>query len=586
MLNFYDFETFKYDWLVVIINPVEKTETVIVNDKKQLEDYYNKHKGEIFIGYNNKGYDQYIFKGILCGFNPKEINDYIILHHCPGWRFSSLFRKFPMYNYDIMQANDGGLKSLEGFMGNNIKETSVDFNIDRKLTANEINESIKYCRHDVEQTMETWLKRKGSFDAVMGLIEAFELPLSDISKTETQLAAKILGASRREYNDEFDICFPDTLKLKKYKTVYDWFKNPENHCYQREKIGRSGKKRIVTNNLKIDIAGVPHVFGWGGLHGAIPKYHGEGYFLMIDVTSLYPSLMIRYNLISRSCADPKRYEEIYKTNLDMKKTKNPLRPAYKLVCNKTYGGMKDVNNDLYDPRQANNVCIHGQLLLLDLIEKLEPHCKLIQSNTDGLLIKMLEPDTEINRDRFFNKIDEIVKEWEKRTGLEMEFDEYTKIYQKDVNNYIAIDIEGNAKRKGAYVKKLSALDYDLPIINDALNAYMINGIHIEDTINGCNDLIKFQKIVKVSSKYKYGYHNGKKLNEKCHRIFASKNSHDSYIGKQKKEGATVEKFANTPDRCFIMNENVNGVKADSRLDKGWYIDLARKRLEQFGVDVS
>ena len=37
------------------------------------------------------------------------------------------------------------------------------------------------------------------------------------------------------------------------------------------------------------IAGVPHQFGWGGVHGAVDKYHGEGYFLNMDVASLYPS---------------------------------------------------------------------------------------------------------------------------------------------------------------------------------------------------------------------------------------------------------------------------------------------------------
>lgn len=101
--------------------------------------------------------------------------------------------------------------------------------------------------------------------------------------------------------------------------------------------------------------------------------------------------------------------------------------------------MKDVNNSLYDPRQANNVCIYGQLLILDLIEKIEPFCKLIQTNTDGLLIKMPGADTEENRKRFFKTISELVSEWEKRTGLTMEFEEYEKIYQKDVNNYIAVN---------------------------------------------------------------------------------------------------------------------------------------------------
>ena len=38
--------------------------------------------------------------------------------------------------------------------------------------------------------------------------------------------------------------------------------------------------------------------------------------------------------------------------------------------------------------------------------------------------------------------------------------------------------------------------------------------------------------------------------------------------------------------AFIMNENVNGVKVTKKLDKQWYIDLANKRLEDFGIKVN
>lgn len=78
MLVFYDFEVFKYDWLVVLINPIEQTEDIIVNDKGRLEQYYQKHKNEIWIGYNSRNYDQYILKGILCDFNPYDVSKYII----------------------------------------------------------------------------------------------------------------------------------------------------------------------------------------------------------------------------------------------------------------------------------------------------------------------------------------------------------------------------------------------------------------------------------------------------------------------------------------------------------------------------
>ena len=44
-----------------------------------------------------------------------------------------------------------------------------------------------------------------------------------------------------------------------------------------------------------------------------------------------------------------------------------------------------------------------------------------------------------------------------------------------------------------------------------------------------------------------------------------------------------EKFGNTPDHCFIFNDSVVGVKTPPELDRQWYIDLAKKRLKQFGV---
>lgn len=575
MLNFYDFEVFKYDWLVVIINPIERTKKIIVNNKEQFDAYYEAHKNEIWCGYNNNHYDQYVAKAILCGFDPKKVNDYIIAEGKQGWQFSNLFRKFQMYNFDVMYRNDRGLKSLEGFMGNNIKETSVPFDIDRKLNESELQETIKYCTHDVEQTIEVFLSRKDDFDAQMGLIKMFNLSLSNISRSKAQLSAMILDAHKPAISrdDEFEIFFPNTLRISKYTEVVEWYKNPENYDYSK--------------SLTIDVAGVETIFGWGGIHSARKKYSAEGYFINMDVASLYPSLMIIYNLHSRNIKDPQKYVDIYHNRLKYKAAKNPLQLPLKTLLNSTYGAMKDKNNQLYDPLMANEICIHGQLLLLDLIEKLEPYAEIIQSNTDGILIKMPEnvPGAHLNNaeDVWFNLIDDIVHEWEERTGLTMEFDEYKRVFQKDVNNYIVVDPEGKYKSKGAYVKKLNNLDYDLPIVNKAMIEYMVHNAPIDKTINECNDLIMFQKIVKLSGKFKHSVHNGKILSEKCFRVFASLRDSDTYIGKQKTDGATIEKFANTPDHCFIVNENVKDMKITENLDKQWYVDLTKKRLEQFGV---
>lgn len=50
-----------------------------------------------------------------------------------------------------------------------------------------------------------------------------------------------------------------------------------------------------------------------------------------------------------------------------------------------------------------------------------------------------------------------------------------------------------------------------------------------------------------------------------------------------KSKTTLDKVSNTPERCFIYNDSVEGISCPSELDKSWYIDLARKRLEGFGV---
>lgn len=576
---FYDFEVFKEDWLVVVIDMTQRKEHVIINDPDALAKLHKENINEIWVGFNSRHYDQYIFKGILCGFDPKRINDFIIVKGNPGWKFSSLMRKIPLNNYDVMGNVDRGLKFFEGSMGNNIKESSVPFDIDRKLTQAELDETVKYCRHDVEQTIEVFLQRKEDFEAHRGLVklacEGKPLDLSLISKTKPQLSAIILDATQKPHDDEFDIDFPSTMRIEKYTQVVDWYKDPNNRCYVKH---IPGKKTLEKTQLDIMIAGVPHQFGWGGVHGAIQQYSGEGYFLNMDVASLYPSLMIQYNLHSRNMKDPKKYEEIYHQRLKYKAEKNPLQAPLKLVLNSTYGVLKDKNNGLYDPLQGNRVCVYGQLLLLDLIERLEPHCKIIQSNTDGVLVKL--PD---GSDETYYLIDDICHEWEERTRLQLEFDEYRKVFQKDVNNYIIVDAAGKHKSKGSYVKKLSNIDYDLPIINKALIEYMVHNIPVEQTINECQDLKEFQLVSKISGKYTTILHGDKVIKEKCIRIFASKL--DSDAGVQKIHAATGRpaKISNSPLRCLIFNDDVNGVKAPSKLDKDWYIALANKRLKDFGV---
>lgn len=562
-LLFYDFEVFAKLWMVVIIDYDTKEKTIIINDKDKLKNFYTLHKNDIWIGYNSRNYDQFILKGILLGKDPYKINNKIINENKKGYSILKSANSIKFNNFDIATGFHS-LKQLEGFMGSMIKESSVPFDLQRELTDDEIKETIKYCTHDVEETINVFEYRKEEFDSQLSLIDAFNLDMSMFNKTKAQLSAHVIGAVKQHsIDDEFNITFPDTLRLNKYKYVLDWYKNPKNRTYGT----KQHKKELITN-----IAGVPHVFAWGGLHAAKKNYVEEGIILCCDVASLYPSIMINYGFLSRNVLEPKKYKEVKETRLKLKKAKNPMQKPYKIVLNATYGASKDRHNPLYDPLMANNVCVTGQLLLLDLIEKIEPYMELIQTNTDGIYMLVKDMNT-------VEKIEQIAYEWENRVHLTLEWDIYSKIYQRDVNNYIIIAEDGHYKSKGC-VKKQSEIDYDLPIITKAMIDYCVNGTSVEDTINNCNNLIEFQKIVKITSLYKYAMYGDEKLPEKVLRVFASTKEDAKGVYKVKGENK-IEKLANTPEKCFLDNDNVTNKKVPDYLDRQYYIDLAKDRLADF-----
>lgn len=568
-LLFYDFEVFKYDWLVVVMDMTAKKTHVIINSPEELEALYKANIKEIWVGFNSRHYDQYILKAILCGFDPKKVNDYIITKENPGWKFSSLFRQFPLWNYDVMLNTDVGLKSFEGFMGNDIKETSVPFNIDRKLTPEEIAETVKYCKHDVEQTVQVFLKRTEEFNTMMYFIKHFGLSMDYISKTKAQLAAEILGGNRKgaDFDDEFQFPILDCLHLNKYKHIAEWYANPENHDYSKKQ-----DKQIV--------AGVEHTFAWGGGHGARAKYSADGVFLIIDVTAYYPSLQKKYHFGYRVMNHPENFEFIHDSNIAYKrKGDKKARQPFKIMDNAISGQMKQKSSALYDPMSNNSICINGQLLLLDLVEHIEPYCELIQNNTDGIIVKLKDYEHD------FDVLDDVVYEWEQRTGMKMDFDTYIgTIYQKDVNNYLLIDRKtGAVKAKGGYVMKLNDLSYDLPIINKALVDYMIHGIPVRRTIMECQDLREFQLVSRISSKYTHILYGDKPIKEKCIRVFASNNPADPGVKKVHAVRKTTAKLTNSPEHCFIFNDDVKSVPVPDKLDRQWYIDFANKRLSDFGV---
>ncbi len=256
--------------------------------------------------------------------------------------------------------------------------------------------------------------------------------------------------------------------------------------------------------------------------------------------------------------------------------------ALKLVANTTYGATLNKYNDLYDPLMARSICITGQLFLLELANHLRADCetlKVIQINTDGIMISF--DDSE------YNRVLEITGEWEQRTGFELEEDKIKAIFQKDVNNYVEIPYEGDPKIKGGYLVRGIApagafnINNNATIVAKSIVNYFVNGTPPEETINSCDDIFAFQLIAKAGSKYKEAYHlvDGKQEPvQKVNRVYATTDERYGKLFKVKAENDSTAKIESLPEHCIIDNDNKLTIDA---VDKSWYIELAKKRINDF-----
>lgn len=582
MLISYDFEVYFEDWLCVL-KPYGKSPTVIWNNSDELKRYMDTNSIHVFIGFNTKHYDQYVMKAVCSGWSNREIkdlNDFIIAGG-NGWEYpKKLYYRFN--NADIRDDMQIGfsLKSLEGHMGMNIQETEVDFNLERKLTPEEMELVEQYCIHDVEAVEKLVELRKAYLDNKIFLGKLKGIPEAvALSMTNAKLTAAYLDAEPVQTDDERNYQYPGNL-LREYipQDVFQYFDRMHDTSLSDEEV--FGEK------FETAIGETPVTLGFGGIHAAIPNYSYEeqdGWIIRnFDVSSYYPHLIIIMGYVSRAMANPDDYTVMLDTRMNAKKSGNTiLANALKLVCNTTYGAMGNKYNALYDPLMMRSVCISGQLFLLELawhLYKDVPSVSIIQLNTDGIMVKYL--------DKYDSQVQDVLKEWQTRTGFELEEDRIQKIVQKDVNNYVMRFEDGHIKKKGGYVVRGASdagafkINNTATIMAEAIVERLLNNKLIDNTINECDDITKFQFIAKGGSTYAGVFHevDGQRIPvQNCNRVYATADPKYGTLYKFKK-GGNPEKIANLPEHCIIDNDNHLTIED---IDKQFYIRMATKQMEEF-----
>ena len=586
----YDCEVFAHDWLFVFKNYDTAEYAIYHNDPYGVTEFINEHSDAIFCGFNNKHYDQFILKGVLAGFMAeelKELNDFII-GGGNGWEYEPLNQiMLPrIAQMDVMDDMQMGLslKSIEGHLGMDIEESEVDFNIQRALTAGEMEKTIFYCKHDVDATEKildlrrAYIEGKRDLGRMCGLSDDRAVYMTNAKLTAAYLKAK---APQEPWEDERAYQYPPNLKKEFIPAeVLEFFDKIKDESIPSEVL--------FSSSLELDVGGCPCKVAFGGIHGAIPTYREEAQGTRVirnyDVASLYPSLMIRCGYTSRNIPDPSLFETAYHTRLKAKHEGDKVTAnTLKLVLNTTYGAMLNRYNDLYDPLMGRSVCISGQLFLLELarqyIEAI-PTLKLIQLNTDGVMVSLEE--------RYLPDLLAINDEWSKRTQFLLEEDKIAKIVQKDVNNYVMVDTEGGIKKKGGYlVRGLSKagafnVNNDAIVVANAITEYLVNGTPPEDTIGNDDDLSHYQMIAKAGSKYSRCFQKieGNDLDrQKVNRVYASTDEWRGTLYKVHRESGVTAKIAGLPEHCII--DNANELEGMRFIDKSWYIALAKSRINDF-----
>lgn len=598
MIYIFDLEVFSDDWVAVFRNPDSKHHIVIHNDNAHIREFISQ-PDLILGGFNNKHYDNWILLTMILGGSNAEVklhNDYII-GGGNGWQYSFVqYKRKPFAAFDLRDdiADKGlSLKAIEGNLGLPIVESSVPFDIDRPLTPEELAEVIKYCKHDVDATVELYHARREYIESKRIVAEMYNLPIGKaLGMTNAKLAAEVLEAKYTDRDDEREYFYPDNIRIDLIpQVILDFFNQIHDKTIPDSELFKT--------SLDVMFNGCPVTYAWGGVHGAILNYideESDEYVIKNkDVASLYPNSMLNFGYVSRSTQDPEAYRNIVTTRIGYKKAGDEGKAnALKLVVNTTYGAMLNQNNPLYDAWAGRSVCISNQLAMTDLVVLLLQSCpsfKIVNFNTDGIMYKIHRSEIE--------RSERIFEEWQRRTGFELENDDVKKIIQKDVNNYIEIKHDGKIKAKGGYVNLFKGGDFKtnkLVIIHKAIVNYFIHGIPVEETINTAENILDFQIIAKTGSTYDRAVHyvDGQPVEiQKVNRIYATKNTRYGQIKKQKLvhrktvKGKIVkydppllqeDTLSDCPEHCIIDNENV--LTLDD-IDKSYYIDMAKKRIKDY-----
>jgi hypothetical protein len=429
------------------------------------------------VGFNNAGFDYPIVHELMVNpylfdYNKAyQISQKIIGSQHGGFRVNSVKYSdrlipqidiFKICHFDN-RAKATSLKALQFAMRSHSLE-DLPFKL-RDLNDQEKNILREYNVHDVVETEKFFLK---NLDAVAmrreyvdnGILFGDVMNFAD-TKIGIEYFIKKLGRNKCFAGGKPKQTFRELIEFKRiilpkiyfrtemYQELLEWFKLQ--YIYIK-------KKDQINPKHKAHFSGLDFHFGIGGVHASAENkvFHSTETHQVIDVdvTGMYPAVAIANRFAPEHLGDS--FVEVYKqivgdrANYAKGTTQNAV---LKLASNGVYGNSNNPFSPFYDPQYTFSVTINGQLQIMQLVESITliPGVELIQANTDGITIRLEK--------KYNNLFKFWCDNWEKDSGLKLEYVDYNRMWIRDVNNYIAETMDGKLKRKGTYWFPLNEGDY-------------------------------------------------------------------------------------------------------------------------------
>lgn len=509
----------------------------------------------LFCGYNNLHYDNAIINYIIDCYNIMKYKGYrdicrsvfnlskVITTSSEDdnsawrkWKYMICFDSFDILTMLYSNKLRVGLKEIQVTMQyKNVQEFVADWQAD--LPENQIDSMIDYNINDVNSTEELLNRCKKDIDLRIAIEDEYGVRV--LSKDGVNIGMKILT---QKYLEKTGQTWWDIKDLRSPMSVI-----PLNNVilpfikYDSPILTRvlnDMKSQIVSPGRKgyenkFVFEGLQYSVGVGGIHSVnkpeiiIPKE--DEMLIDIDVASLYPSMLIEYEFYPKHLGPEflEVYKQIKDERIEAKHNGNKVKnETLKLALNGLSGNLQNEHNFCYSPFAVMQIRINGQLLLLMLAEKLtQLGCRIVQANTDGLFV-LLKKDV-------YSKVNNVCREWEQLTRLTLEEERFKAMYQYAINDYFAITEDDKVKEKGMFITTVKLGKGLTPkIIPKAVINFFKNGVSVEETIKGCQDIRDFLMSEKTGKQWHVEYNN--KEQQRTNRFYASTNG--AYLWKWKDIG--------------------------------------------------